>query len=299
MSNGHTKRRTVLKTSAVAVFAGLTGCTGAFTSNSDSGEHHSTRQTEWDFLQYLPNTLLGSDGGFVLTGSAAVRRDQKDLGAKKSSQILRRSVGESGWIPDQEIDNQVIWDAPTGWGYAFETPLTKSDIIARYEESHLREIPVGTYDDYSLFERSSSWHAVSENEVIKIPTRNRGDVESYIDALDHDRTLASDIRLVLNEFDSRYFLDVGFFASSHREFDISDIEHHGRCMAVSPNSDSARYTLTVGIFTDSPARLAEWVREKEYIFIGDRKFSNPTVQISDSFVRLEETGTVASFNGYN
>lgn len=298
MSTGHTNRRTVLKTSAVAILAGLGGCTGAVSSRTGGETEESEPQTEWDFVRYLPTQSLGRDGEFVLTRPAAVRRDQTDIGAKKSAQILKRTVGKSAWIPDHEIDNQVIWDGQLGQGYAFETSLTKSEVVSRYENSYLRETPVGSYDDYALFRRSSSWHAVSENDVIKIPTRDRADVTSYIDALERERSPNSDMQLILDEFDSRYSLDVTLFASYPRQFHVSDIEYQGRCFAVSPNPDTPGFTLSVGIVSDSPTRIAEWAREREYVFIENRKLSPSTVRISDGVVFLEDTGTVASFDGY-
>lgn len=307
MSNGQTGRRSVLSTGGVALLAGLTGCTGVLSGSSDSerqpgssdnGRQTHTQQEMWDFLQYLPSESIGNDGGLALTHPAAVRRDQVELTAKKSAQILKRAVGESGWIPDTEIDHQIMWTALNGWGYAFRTPLEKSEIISRYKESHLREHPVGTYDGYTLFERSSSWHAVSENEVIKVPSRDRAVVESYLDGLDRDRTPVSDIQLILDELDSRYSLTVNLFGSTHREFNRSGITHYGYCRSVSPNPDADEFTLTAGILTDSPERLAEWATEKNYVFFDKRQFSSPTVRATDNLVLLTETGTTTSFDGY-
>jgi hypothetical protein len=296
MPGKHPTRRTVLETSATALLGALAGCTAVSPNGILDEWLASTHRSGVDLIQYLPKQALGVDGGFHLTSPATIRRDQAAIGDKQSAHLLGSTVGRNGWISDREIETQIIWNVPHGgWGYVFTTPLGNAEILKRYEESLLREVPVGSHEGYTLIERSSSWHAISDNEVIKIPTRKRGEATAFLDEIDETRTPASDIDLMLDEFDTRYAFDCHLFESAAKPFERTDIAHYGLCQATSPNPGAPGYTFTAGILTSSPTVLADWVTERESILVGDRMFNEPRVRTTGPLVLLEENGTRGSF----
>lgn len=237
-------------------------------------------------------------GGLSLVDAAAIRRNQSDFGAHESSDLLSKTKDESGWISDHEIDRQIAWNSGGVWGYAFETELTKSEVILRYQKFPLQEYPVTTHGGYTLFDRTHSWHAVDKTGVIKIPTSERVAAKSYLDSVDTKRSPPSDLQRALAELDSKYTLSVIRPYPSGRSFKDSGIDYRGLCRSFSPITEQQGFTMTTGIFTDSPKRLAEWAAEKPIIVLDDTTYREPSIRATDGLVVLVETGTVRSFATY-
>lgn len=297
MLGKHTNRRTFLKASGSALLGGLAGCTAGVPDTTPSEWAAGQSRSGLDLLQYLPSRVVGSDGRFSLRSPTAIRQAQTDIGAKQSARLLGGTVGKDGWISDHEIETQITWSALQGWGYVFTTPLDKAEILKRYRESFLREMPAGSHREYTLIRRSSSWHAVRDNEVIKIPTYTRAEVGAFLDDIEREYTHSSNVDLLLRELDTRYSITITNFASNPGEFERSGIEHHGIGRAISPNPGEPGYTFSVGILTNAPAALAEWAREQQNIFVRRQKFSDPRVRTVGSLVVLQESGTYDAFDG--
>ncbi|WP_435066091.1 hypothetical protein [Halobaculum sp. EA56] len=301
--SGRLTRRNALTLTGTALLGGLSGCSGLDPESGESVIPDQSGGSVWNLLKFLPDDYYSngsSSSAFSLLSPAGALRKQKGLGPRMSSSILNGSVGERGWINEEDVERQVMWNSGDGWGYAFETDYSKDEILERYRSSVLSERPSGSYNGYELIDRSSSWHAIGDGFVLKVPSRARADIESWLDVSTESTKDEMDPRIdaALQELDPRYRFTVSTTDGEGQIFADSGIHEQGIFRAVTPYPDDLGYRLTTALFTEKPERLAAWAREQRAVWFDRLVHHEPEVRTTDSLVVLDETGTVDHFSGY-
>ena len=297
-----TTRRQALVLGGCGLLSGLAGC-GRISSHGGSILSESADEQTIDLLRYLPRAYHeGYKPGFEFSviGPKAAVAAQTELGAHKTSDILHSGVGEDGWVNTRDIEQQVTWVDADGFGYAFETPLDRQEILRRYQESDLQASLAGTFNEYTLIERPGTWDAVGDGVVVKIPTDSRENAERHLDNADtvDSSTMNTNIRTAIEEFDTRYEFLAAVAGEYDRTLYDSEIRWDGLFHAFSPNSDGDGVTLSTGIVAESPEAVTKWAQGQSSMRFIDIVHTDPTISRVGDMVVLTESGTTDHFKLY-
>lgn len=282
---------------------GLAGCSEIGGSSGLAPFSRSSAGEVMDLLAFLPPKYhdgKNPDFSFSLIGPTAALNAKPDLGEHKTAAILRSTVGEAGWIEPQEIDQQLYWHEADGSGYAFVTTLGREEILRRYRESVLQERPSGSYNGYTLIERSNSWHAIGDGVVAKIPKRELSRTERHLDGTERFErsSMGEELRAGITELDTEYQFSAAIAGGTKRTLSDSAVQWQGLFHAFSPYPDGQGFTLSTGIYSETPDAVTAWAENHSPMFFGDLVHRDPEIRANDGLILLTESGTAEFFSTY-